>query len=107
MQIRYELKVRGKLGLDKKDDKKIRILNRCVKYHPDYITYEADPRHAEIMVKELVLDKTSSVITSPGQKEAQSQDGDEFLNAEDSTFYRRLDAEATSSHYTDVMCNFR
>ena len=64
----FEIKIRERLGPEKHDDKHMRILNRCVEWGPDGIKYEADPRHAEIIVRELGLDKSSSVISTPGAK---------------------------------------
>ena len=50
---RFEVKFRGRLGPEEKDDKSIRILNRVVEWGPDGIRYEADQRHAEIIVRDL------------------------------------------------------
>ena len=73
----------------------MRILNRCVEWGPDGIKYEADPRHAEVIVRELRLDKSSSVISTPGAKEKVDEDHeDELLDGEWSTRFRRLIAGA-------------
>ena len=53
MKDRYTLKVRGRLGPGEQDDKEIRILNRVVQWTEEGIWYEPDPRHAEIIFKEL------------------------------------------------------
>ena len=51
----YEIKVRGILGPDTGDDKEITILNRIVKWEKNGdITYRADPKHAEIVVRDYV-----------------------------------------------------
>ena len=49
MKKEYDVKVRGLLGPDRSDDKSIRILNRCIRWLPNSIAYEADPRHAEMV----------------------------------------------------------
>ena len=49
--LRVEVKERARLGPDAKDDKSIRILNRLVCWEEDKVTYEADPRHVELLVK--------------------------------------------------------
>ena len=67
MKDEYEVMVRGMLGPDRKDDKKISILNRCVEWKKDEIWYEADPRHAEILIRELGLNGKRTVVT-PGIK---------------------------------------
>ena len=47
MKKAFEIKIRGRLGTDEKDDKEIRILNRIVRITPKGLFYEADPRHVE------------------------------------------------------------
>ena len=50
---KFEVKVRGRLGPEDGDDKSIRILNRVVDWGEEGIRYEADQRHAEIIVREM------------------------------------------------------
>ncbi len=50
---------RGRLGPGKEDDKNIRILNRVVHWESEGIRYEADHRHAEIIIRELGLEGDS------------------------------------------------
>ena len=98
----FEIKVRGILGPDNRDEKEIRILNRIVRWTQDGIEYEADQRHAEIIIKELGLEASTSVNTpgmksvtpkgvpsDPGQR-AESRE----LSAEMSTKYRKIGARA-------------
>ena len=47
---RYEVKFRGRIGPSESDDKSIRILNRVTTWSDNGISYEADQRHAEIIV---------------------------------------------------------
>ena len=49
----FELKIRGRLGEGPEDDKEIRILNRIVRVLPTGVSYEADPRHAEMLIKSI------------------------------------------------------
>ena len=58
---------------DKSDDKAITILNRCVEWTNQGILYEPDPRHVEILMNELGLKDSKSVV-SPGVKSAQVPD---------------------------------
>ena len=46
----------------------IRVLNRVICWTKDGLTYEADQRHAEILVKELELENAKPV-TTPGARE--------------------------------------
>lgn len=57
MSERYEVKIRGRLGPQAKDDKVIRILNRIVEWGPNGIEYEVGQRHAEIIVRDGSLKK--------------------------------------------------
>ena len=92
MKQSYEIKVRGLLGPDPKDDKTMIILNRCVEWREKSIAYEADPRHAEIIVRDLNLDKANP-INAPGvNTKALPEDDDKFLDKEEATMYRRLAA---------------
>ena len=43
MQEEYDIKLRGRLGPDKADQKSITILNRCLEWRQDGIHYEPDP----------------------------------------------------------------
>ena len=63
----FEIKIRGRLGGDDKDDKEITILNRVVRWTKEGFRYEADPRHLEILVKTMGLCSASGVST-PGAK---------------------------------------
>jgi hypothetical protein len=74
----FLVKVVGRLGGDAGDLPEIRILNRILRWTPDAIVYEADPRHAEILVKEFGADghavrtpgiKGKAVEDAPGQEE--------------------------------------
>ena len=49
----FEVKVRGRLGSGKEDDKSVRILNRIIRWTHSGIRVEADPRHVEILIKEM------------------------------------------------------
>ena len=47
------------MGPGKEDEKSIRILNRIVEWSESGIIYEADQRHAEIIIKQMGLVKES------------------------------------------------
>ena len=63
----FECKIRGRLGLDKGDDKEIRVLNRILRVNEEGLFYEADPRHVELLAKSMGLEGCKSVAT-PGLK---------------------------------------
>ena len=76
---RFEVKFRGKIGPAQNDEKSIRILNRILTWTEDGIEYEADQRHAEIVAKACEGNKRR--ITTPGEKEEESDINDESLMA--------------------------
>ena len=68
------------LGGDHGDVQSLKVLNRQISWKSGEIHWEADPRHVEILARQLGMEKSSSVKT-PGDK-----------NDADNTFtYRDLD----------------
>ena len=63
LKASFECKFRGRLGLDEKDIKEIRLLNRIVRITDHALRYEADPRHAELLAKSMGLIDCKSVAT--------------------------------------------
>ena len=63
----FELKI-GRLGEGCKGDNQLRILNRIVTITATGLTYEADPRHVDLLVESLGLTQANSVA-NPGAKE--------------------------------------
>ena len=93
---KYSVKFRGRLGPGSDDDKSIRILNRIAEWREDSIRYEADQRHAELIVKHLGLGGgNAKAVTTPGQKRTKEEEGDEEeLASAEATKYRALTARA-------------
>ena len=89
---RFEVKFRGRLGPGDKDDKSIRILNRVITWSDDGIEYEADQRHAELIIRHLGLKSDSKPVGSPSTKT--NLQNDELLNSNDATLFRALSARA-------------
>ena len=63
LETRYELKYGGMLGPDSGDVQDATILNRLIHFGKDETTYEADPRHVQILVRELGLQNAKDVAT--------------------------------------------
>ena len=98
MEDEYEIKVRGKLGPDVGDDKQIRILNRCLHWRKDGLAYEADPRHAEIAIKEMQLGDCKEVAT-PGTKADPVDEADDPLLVQPwASKYRQVAARLNFLH---------
>jgi hypothetical protein len=51
MHERFLLKELGRLGGGQGEQKELRVLNRIIRWTPAGLKYEADPRHAEILVR--------------------------------------------------------
>ena len=68
----FELKTEV-LGPDHGEVRELRILNRVLRWEKAGITWEADQRHAELIVEQLGLEKSKSVAT-PGCKEDARRD---------------------------------
>lgn len=77
-----------------KDDKSIRILNRIGEWSSEGIKYEADQRHAEIIVNELGLKGESRSSNVPGEKRESNTEVEDSMGLDkvEATRYRRLAA---------------
>ena len=72
--------------------REMRILNRIVRGTGDGITYEADPRHAEIIVESMGLENANSVA-APGSGDGPGgEEEEEELEEGDKTRYRAIAA---------------
>ena len=69
----YELKTQV-LGPSKEDLQQVRALNRIMTWKSHGISYEADPRHAEIVIKELGLSDAKGVVTLGTKEEGTTKD---------------------------------
>ena len=59
----FEVKVRGRLGSGKEDDKSVRILNRITRWTHSDIRVESDPRHVDILINETGSGEANIVVT--------------------------------------------
>ena len=86
IEERFETKFRGRMGPDANNVHELRVLNRIVRWDEAGIEYEADQRHAEIIMEQTGTNTGISVVT-PGVK--QGQDGDELeLDRKDQAIQR-------------------
>jgi len=90
----YEIDFKARLGPNEGDTKMIRLLNRIIEWKHNGIYMEADPRHAEIMVKHLNLEGCTP-LAAPNEKINPKHLSDEDikeLSREDASAYRALAA---------------
>ena len=98
MKAKYQLTVRAILGDSPKDQQSVKILNRYIKLsldrNGDYVLeYEADPRHAEMIIKDLKLENAKSVAT-PGVKKTLKDLESPILPRSQHTAFRSLTMRA-------------
>jgi hypothetical protein len=83
------VKFRGRLGPTDQDDKEIRILNRIITWTEEGILYEADQRHAEIIIREMNLKSDSKTAVTPFEKTLGVED-DPLVESAEATQYRGI-----------------
>ncbi len=81
------------IGPGKQQKKQITILNRVITYGASGVELEADPRHAELIVKQLKLEEAKGCL-NPGQIGNDKDEDDERLSPEQSTLFRAVAARA-------------
>ena len=88
------------LGPDTRHKQSIRVLNRVITWTAEGLTYEADQRHAEIIVQELGLG-SSKAVTTPGSRDdaakmsplqQQEEVNSDYLAGKEATKFRALTA---------------
>jgi hypothetical protein len=96
MESWYETKFRGILGDEEGDMKEIVILNRPIRWRGGSIEYEADPKHAEEVVRRVGLESDSKGLDGPIVKEtlADLEEVAEELSGAEATEFRAIAATA-------------
>ena len=114
MKEEYDINLRERLGPEKGDQKSITILNRFVDWRQDGIYYEADPRHAEIIVKEMGVPSMAPVVTAGIKTSALPEEDDPLLDHEHAHKFRRVIArgnflcqDRTDIQYAGLRCCWR
>ena len=94
----YDIKVRGILGEDEKDDKEVTILNRRLTWKNNEIEYEADQKHVKKLMEDLGLDDGSKGLEAPAETEVIPEgfdpEDEEEASLEEATRFRGLAATA-------------
>ena len=96
-------KVRGMLGVDNGDLKEITLLGRIIRWTPEGVEYEADPRHRRMVTEYFGLGEGSKeALRVNGEKEEEEQPGDEIeLEAKEAKEFR---AVAVRVDYLNLDC---
>ena len=68
MQQHFEVTLKGRLGLEKRDMREMRVLNRIVRVSEEGLAYEPDPRHCELLKRDIGFDDSTNSQMTPGVK---------------------------------------
>jgi len=92
----YSIKMRGIIGPERHDLKKIDILNRTVEWDIERgIVYRADRKHVQIIAKDMGIEMSSNGVDVPGAKaEAEDPENDVALVGAEATKFRAIAARA-------------
>ena len=88
MKEAFDIKLKGRVGQEKDDEKEMRVLNRLITVTEDGLTYEPDPRHVELLARDLGLDLGGKSHVTPCQKQTYDENkhspkNDEHITLED------------------------
>ena len=67
IQHKFEVKLKGRLGTGPDDLKEMRVLNRIIRVTQSGLLYEPNPRHIEMLTRDLNLGDCNFRVT-PGEK---------------------------------------
>ena len=81
------VKARAVMGPEAGDDKEVSILNRVVQWREQGLTYEADPRHVEKLLRDLGMENCNP-LKVPGGRQADEEADLEELGGADVRLYR-------------------
>ena len=72
----FDIKVRGMLGPDDKDVEQIVILGRIVRWTPEGLEWEADPKHRKLILEYFGFDQGSRSLKMNGDKDEREEEWD-------------------------------
>lgn len=92
---KFEYREDGKIGPEESDGTTMTVLNRIIEFNKSngVLTYEADPRHAEQIVKQLGLEDAKEVITpneKPKPSDVEEAERSKPLNESMAKMYRSV-----------------
>ncbi len=95
MHERFLLKELGRLGGGQGELREMRVLNRVIQWTPAGLRYEADPRHAEIVVRGVAGAERSLSAPGTSSKEFEATPGEEdILPERTASLFRSFAARA-------------
>ena len=94
LDCRFSIKT-TMVGDQEQEEKEVRVLNRFIRYTEHGWEYEADQRHAEVIIQDLDM-KSANPVASAGEDENAYKVEENLveLTSHDSSRYRQLAARA-------------
>ena len=98
---KYKIKTE-KLGAGAHDAKEVRVLNKVIRYTDEGLELEADPRHAELVVRDLGLEdaktcktpgvkaETRRTVKKSGEEDQEDAEDEQAMAPRDATQYRAV-----------------
>ncbi|MDA8582755.1 hypothetical protein N9L68_00950 [bacterium] len=87
--------MRGILGTDSNYQREMTILNRHIKITEEGLEYEADPKHAKILIEAMGFTTESKSVVGPCLRDsADGEVAEEPLDKAEASSYRQLVARA-------------
>ena len=90
------------MGREARDSKEMRVLNRLLHVEEHGLVYEPDPRHVELLVRDLGLEGRSS-RAAPGEK----QTYDEDIHTQAEPLEPLEDIVAALTHAANICCSLK
>jgi len=96
MVKRYEVEFKARLGGTAQDDKAVFLLNRPIEWNAEGMTYEADQRHVEIILRDLGLQGKNRHTPFPYERVGAEEicNPTPEVSSEDATMFRSVVARA-------------
>ena len=98
MKGEYEIKM-DVLGPEPGQEKEVKILSRVIRWTEEGLEYEADQRHADLLIKEMGVEKGKSAVTpciaqtlSQNEVNEKTKGEEETLTGMEVTRYRSIAA---------------
>ncbi|HJM58771.1 MAG TPA: Ty1/Copia family ribonuclease HI, partial [Planctomycetota bacterium] len=102
----YEITIGPRLGPAPQDAKEGRALNRVIRWRPDGVEYEADPRQAERLIADCGLEGANPVGTPGVRASFKEVENDEALPQRLHTAFRSASARGNYLSADRVDCQF-
>ena len=91
MGSKYDIKM-DVLGPEEGQEREVKILSRVIRWTNTGLEYEADQRHADLLIKEMKLENAKEVVTPIVGHSIEKEESDRELNPQEATQFRSIAA---------------